>query len=175
MRKNNHTTCKIYVACLAAYNNGYLHGAWIDANLGEDVIWNGIKEVLASSPIPEAEEWAIHDYEGFEGLYLSEYEGIDSVCEKAEFIEEHGQLGAELASHFGGDINEARTALSDQYAGAYRSLAEFAEELTEDTTEIPDNLQYYIDYERMGRDFELNGDVFVIELSFDDVHIFWSR
>ena len=23
---------RIYVACLAAYNNGYLHGAWIDAD-----------------------------------------------------------------------------------------------------------------------------------------------
>ena len=22
---------RIYVACLAAYNNGHLHGAWIDA------------------------------------------------------------------------------------------------------------------------------------------------
>lgn len=23
----------IYVACLAAYNNGYLHGMWLDAKL----------------------------------------------------------------------------------------------------------------------------------------------
>jgi Antirestriction protein (ArdA) len=25
---------RIYVACLAAYNNGYLHGKWIDATRG---------------------------------------------------------------------------------------------------------------------------------------------
>ncbi len=61
---------KIYVACLAAYNNGILHGRWIDATLGEDHIWEGIKAMLAASPTPGAEEHAIHDYEGFEGASL---------------------------------------------------------------------------------------------------------
>ena len=27
---------RIYVACLAAYNNGYLHGVWIDADQDAD-------------------------------------------------------------------------------------------------------------------------------------------
>ena len=164
---------RIYVACLAAYNNGYLHGQWIDASLGEDAIWDGIRQVLKTSPIPEAEEWAIHDHEGFEGLDISEYEGIESVCEKAAFIEEHGSLGAELAAHYGGDLEEAITALNDHYAGQYSSLAEFAEELTEQTTQIPDSLQYYIDYERMGRDLEIN-DLLVIRLGYDELHVFWS-
>ena len=30
------TKPRIYVACLAAYNNGILHGVWIDADGGED-------------------------------------------------------------------------------------------------------------------------------------------
>ena len=62
---------------------------------------------------------ATRHHEGFEGLNISEYEGIESVCEKAAFIEEHGRLGAELASHFGGDLEEAKTALNDAYAGEY--------------------------------------------------------
>lgn len=163
---------RIYVACLAAYNNGYLHGQWIDASLGEETIWEGIREVLKPSPIPDAEEWAIHDHEGFEGLDISEYEGIESVCEKAAFIEEHWRLGAELAAHYGGDLEEAKTALNDHYAGQYSSLAEFAEELTEQTTQVPDSLQYYIDYERMGRDLEIS-DVLVIRLGYDELHVFW--
>lgn len=69
-------TIKIYVACLAAYNNGILHGRWIDATQGEDHIWDGIKAMLDESPIPGAEEHAIHDYEGFEGVSLSEYESV---------------------------------------------------------------------------------------------------
>jgi len=27
----------------------------------------------------------------------------------------------------------------------------------------------------MGRDMELNGDVFAITLGFDEVHVFWNR
>ncbi len=33
---------RIYVACLAAYNNGILHGAWIDATQGEDGILRNV-------------------------------------------------------------------------------------------------------------------------------------
>ena len=56
----NLSTIRIYVACLAAYNNGYLHGRWIDATLGESHIWDETRAMLAASPIEEAEEWAIH-------------------------------------------------------------------------------------------------------------------
>ena len=40
---------RIYVACLAAYNNGYLHGAWIDADQGADEIRSGPAPVLFRS------------------------------------------------------------------------------------------------------------------------------
>jgi len=30
---------RIYVACLSTYNNGFLHGEWIDATLEIDDIW----------------------------------------------------------------------------------------------------------------------------------------
>ncbi len=164
---------RIYVACLAAYNNGYLHGAWIDTTLGEKAIWDQINEVLKTSPMPDAEEWAIHDYEGFEGLSISEYEGIQSVVEKAEFIEEHGRLGAEVVNHYG-DFETAKRALEDDYAGQYDSLADFAQEITEETSEVPNHLQYYIDWERMGRDLEIN-DVLAIDMGYREVHVFWNR
>ena len=50
---------RIYVACLAAYNNGRLHGAWIDATT-PDEIRTEVRAMLAASPEPDAEEWAIH-------------------------------------------------------------------------------------------------------------------
>ena len=56
-------TPRIYVACLAAYNNGYLHGDWIDADQDVDEIRDEIATMLARSPIEHAEEYAIHDYE----------------------------------------------------------------------------------------------------------------
>ena len=78
--------------------------------------------------MPVAEEWSIHDYEGFEGIQLSEYTGIEQVAALAAFIAEHGELGAKLYVHFG-EIDAAREAFEDHYAGEFRSVAEFAEEI----------------------------------------------
>lgn len=170
----NEDAPRIYVACLAAYNNGRLHGRWIDATQDPDDIQAEITEMLAASPIPGAEEWAIHDYEDFEGAQLKEYSGIEKVHALALFVVEHGKLGAKLLKQLGGDLDDAEAAFED-YAGEYRSLADFAQELTEGTTEIPQSLVNHIDYEAIARDMELNGDLFIVELGFDEVHVFWSR
>lgn len=166
---------RIYVACLAAYNNGKLHGAWIDATQYLDDIQDQINQMLNESPEENAEEYAIHDYEGFGGYGVSEYEGIQSVNEIAAFIEEYPDLAGELLSHFGGNLNDAREAMENNYSGCYKSVADYAEEMTEDTSQIPENLAYYIDYERMGRDMELGGDIYTIETAHDEVHIFYSH
>jgi antirestriction protein len=164
---------RIYAACLAAYNNGILHGRWINADQDADDIHSEIAAMLKASPIQDAEEYAIHDYEGFEGVSLSEYHGIDEVAALAAFIAEHGELGAELFKHYG-DIDTAETALEDDYCGEYCSLAEYAEQLTEETVSIPESLRYYIDYDAMARDIAM-GDVLVIETGIECVHVFWSR
>ncbi|WP_330178541.1 antirestriction protein ArdA [Candidatus Vondammii sp. HM_W22] len=166
---------RIYVACLAAYNSGYLHGAWIDACDELDDIQEQVQSILKSSPIEDAEEYAIHDYEGFDGYGLSEYEGLESVQETASFIDEYPAIGGELLNHFGGSLEDAKKAAEESYSGCYKSLDDYAEELTDNTSEIPENLAYYIDYERMGRDMEMSGDIYTIETAHDEVHIFWSH
>ena len=162
---------RIYVACLAAYNNGHLHGKWIDASFGESHIREQTQAMLKASPIEEAEEWAIHDYEGFEGASLSEYASFEHVAALAEFIEEHEKLGGKLIEHYGGDLKDAKTAL-EHYHGEYESLEDYAKNLTEDTSEIPENLALYIDYAKMGRDWEMSGDIFTIETAHNEIHIF---
>lgn len=164
---------RIYVACLAAYNNGYLHGEWIDATQSSDEIYKDIRAMLKASPIEEAEEFAIHDYEGFEGVAISEYSGIEEVVEFAAFISKHGALGGELMAYFN-DLDHAKETIEKHYHGEYSSLADFAQELTEETTQIPENLAYYIDYQAMARDLEIN-DVLAIETSHNEVHVFWRH
>ncbi|MFK4753765.1 antirestriction protein ArdA [Oceanobacter antarcticus] len=164
----------IYVADLAAYNAGTLHGVWIDATQELDDIHEAIQTMLAASPEPFSEEWAIHDYDGFGGLGLGEYEGIERVHAIAVFLEEHGELGKAVLSHWCSDIDQAQQALSDDYHGCFTSLADFAQELTEESTSIPENLAYYIDYEKMGRDLEMN-DVYTVTTAYDEVHVFWNR
>ncbi|MED5423018.1 MAG: antirestriction protein ArdA [Pseudomonadota bacterium] len=162
----------IYVADLAAYNNGKLHGVWIDATKSVDEIFDIINVLLENSPEEDAEEFAIHDYEGFEGLNISEYEGIQSAHDKAIFIEEHGALGGAVASHFGSNLDDAKRALEEGYIGAYRSIEDYAREITEDGHELPTYIEHYIDYESMGRDMEMNGDFFTIELGYQKLHLF---
>ena len=165
----------IYVADLAAYNAGTLHGVWIDATDDLDNIWDQINKMLADSPEENAEEYAIHDHEGFEGYSIGEYEGIESTHDVACFLEEFTGYGGDLLSIFNGNIEEARKAAEESYAGCYSSLSDYAEELTEQTTEIPESLAYYIDYEKMGRDMELSGDIYAIETAYNEVHIFWNH
>jgi len=165
-------TPRIFVACLAAYNSGILHGAWMDVTEDAWAIWDGIAAMLAKSPIAEAEEWAIHDYEGFAGIRIREYEGIERVAELAAFIAEHGTLGAELYNHFGSDLDEAREAMADRYLGCYAKLADYMEEVTEQSIAIPQQLAFYIDYDAMARDAEMSGDLLTIETAHDEVHVF---
>ncbi len=165
---------RIYVACLAAYNNGFLHGAWIDADQDADQIREEIAAMLARSPVEDAEEYAIHDYEGFEGASISEYAGIDSVARMAAFIAEHGALGAGLLEQFVGDMEQAETALQDCYHGQFASLADYMEELTTESVAIPEALRHYVDWQAMARDAEMGGDLFTIETTHGDIHVFSS-
>ncbi len=165
-------TPRIYVADLAAYNAGTLRGVWIDANKEPDEIVADVQAMLAGSPEPVAEEWSIHCYEGFGAAYISEWASFEEVHQIALLIEQHGALGAELLGHWNNDVDEVRRLFDDgYYLGVWDSVADYAQELTEETTEIPDHLQYYVDYSAMARDMELNGDIFTVELD-GQVHIF---
>ena len=163
---------RIYVACLAAYNSGILHGEWIDAAQEAWALWDDVSAILAASPIAGAEEWAIHDYEGFGEVSIAEYQGLDSVAAIAAFIAGHGELGAALIDHCDGNLEEAREALDDRYMGSHASLADYVQELTEEGTTIPHALRYYIDWQAMARDAGLNGDLFTVQTAFDVVHVF---
>ncbi len=109
------TDIRIYVADLAAYNNRKLHGVWINACDDLEDIQKQINEMLANSPETDAEECAIHDYEGFGGYALDEYEGIEATHEIACFIDEYPDFGGELLNNFGGDLDEARKAAEENY------------------------------------------------------------
>lgn len=166
---------RIYVACLASYTNGIFHGAWIEAAHEPWDIWAGISAMLAASPLAGAEEWAVHDYEGFGGIRISEHEGIEAIAELAAFIVKHGTLGAALLDHYGNDLGEAREAIESHYVGCHASLADYVQEIAEEAMAIPETLRFYIDWPAMARDTELGGDFFTIETAHEQVHVFSAR
>jgi antirestriction protein len=142
MKTETEITPRIYVACLAAYNNGELHGAWIDADQDADAIRGEIAVILTTSPEPNAEEWAIHDYEGFGDHKLSEWEDIDDVAAMAAAIEEHG--ATYLAALALSSDHEEALRLMDEYCGHYDSDEDFTQQLLEDTDGLPKDLPAYI-------------------------------
>lgn len=167
---------RIYVACLSSYNSGVLHGAWIDAHQDPSDIHAEIQTMLSKSREPIADEWAIHDYEGFFGYRLGEYESIETVADIAALIAEHGELGAKLISHCDSPA-AAREAIGESYQGTFDSPAAWAEQFLEDTgslSQVPEHLRGYFDFEAYARDAELSGDIFVIEVDHQH-HVFWSR
>ena len=94
----------------------------------------------------------------------------------AAFIQEHDALGAKLLEHFGGNLDDARTALTEHYSGEHDTLADYAQSFTEDCgREIPPSLRNYIDWNSMAQDMVLNGDIYTIEMGFKSYHIFLGR
>lgn len=164
------TTPTIYVACLAAYNHGFLHGAWIDATQDIDEIYAEINKILKASPLKSAEEFAIHYFEGFGDIQLSEYASIEYVVQVVEFITDRGELGGALLGNY--TIEEAETLLGDHYHGSYKSEVDFAYSIFEEcyASDIPENLKFYFDYEAFARDLFIN-DYFSVEAD-GETHVF---
>jgi len=155
---------RIYVACLSSYSNGIHYGAWINAAQPLEDIEEQIKQLLAKSPMPGAEEIAVHAFEDFGSLSIGEYESIEAIQEKAAFIVEHGELGAELLAHCG-NLEYATDALENYYVGEHESELDYAIYLFDECYlhNIPENIQYYIDYDKFCRDIFIN-DYFSVEV-----------
>jgi antirestriction protein len=162
---------RIYVASLSDYNAGRLHGAWIDADQEPEQIEVEIASMLARSPEPVAEEWAIHDYEGFGSLRLSEYESVERFSRIARGITEHGPAFAAWIDECGGDEQDEQ-AFEDCYLGNWPSRREFAEETLTDLgfeklidEHVPQHFVPYLhfDAEAYIRDVEQNGELTIVD------------
>jgi antirestriction protein len=154
---------RIYVASLADYNAGRLHGRWIAANQEPETLWEEINEMLAESMEPLAEEWAIHDYEGFGPLRLSEYESIERISTLARGIAEHGRAFAHWADYLGPGQDDDLDRFEENYRGHWSSTTEFAESFLDDIGVQLDSLvdeqwQPYVTFDL---------DAFARDLSFD--------
>lgn len=153
------TELRIYAASLADYNNGRLHGRWIDADQDADGIAADIAAMLAESPTPHAEEWAIHDYEGFGPVRIGEHVPVEQIATLAAGIDEHGPAFAAWVNNVG-DIDEAADNFEDAYQGDwYESLAEYAEQLVDEGIfgHIDEAARRYFNFEALARDLAAEG------------------
>jgi antirestriction protein len=169
------TAPRIYVACLAAYNNGRLHGEWIDADQTADELHEAACAMLAASPEPGAEEWAIHDYEGFGSLHLGEYEPLERVTNIAAGIAEHGEAFTAWLSYDCDRDPADLSAFEDAYYGEWCSLRAYAEDYAEstgmyDATERAGSRYVVVDVEMLTRDLDI--ELYTVESGHNTIYVF---
>lgn len=134
---NTENSIRIYVASLSDYNAGELLGEWIEL-VGKDAeqVNAEIEAMLSRSTEEPAEEWAIHDYDGFSHITIHEYERIEGVVELAALMAAHGEAFSAWYDGTGATWLDADLEASflDAYAGKADSEAMYAYELALEVT-----------------------------------------
>lgn len=158
-RPNMDNTPKIYVASLSDYNAGTLHGIWINLygrNAGDIRTMIGL--MLKASPTAQlhpcglcgwksdihsaddhayvscapAEEYAIHDSDGFGPITIGEHEDIDAVVAMAQLIIQHGDAAScWLADNASEHVEDLEGAFNEAYLGEYASISAYADRIKE--------------------------------------------
>ena len=160
---------RIYVASLADYNSGTLHGVWIDACDDPEEMSEQVSTMLESSTQPDAEEYAIHDHDGFEGFELSEFESFEFVSWLARMIEEHGKAFVSFLEtfepsklSFSRENRESATLdFEERFRGCFDSETDFTESFIEGTGLLhgwDETARAYFDVSSYARDLFLGGD-----------------
>lgn len=173
------TDKRIFVTCLAAYNNGIIHGKWIPVTESLDLLQMEIKKVLSTSPIEDAEEWAIHDHEGFDGINVTESNDLEELCDYVGAIdssEYESDLITGVMDCRGINALEAIDYIEDHYQGSYTDLEDWAMHFLDETgglESLPKELSFYFDYEAYAHDQDINGLIFYVTTG-KGIHVLWN-
>lgn len=169
-----------YIACLASYNNGRLHGAWIDLELISDAddLQECIDHILATSPEPGAEEWAMHDHAGLpDCLSRSEWPDLSELAAWGAALADLSRPEWEPFRFYCDDRGEVCSAddFRDAYHGCWDDPSDFAYQLAEDAGVMPESSAWplsCIDWEAAWRELQIGGDYSAVSASTGGVHVF---
>jgi antirestriction protein len=173
---------RIYVASLSDYNAGRLHGVRLDADQTPEQLQEQLQAMLAASPEPLAEEYAIHGYEGFHDLHIDEFTSLDTLSRLARGIAEHGEAFAHWAEYLGtSDVDYVERTFENAYLGRYESMESYVEQYLQDGDAyrfmdyLPESLRPYVtvDIEQLASDMEM--ELYVAELADGGVFVFETR
>ncbi|SDX94584.1 antirestriction protein ArdA [Thermoactinomyces sp. DSM 45892] len=175
------TDINIYIANLGKYSEGELVGEWVelpvDDNFQEVFCKIGLGYLDDSGDYHHGlevngvcyEEFAIHDYEA--PFRIEEYESIyklNDIAEKLdELEEEEKKVAIILMDDIGLTIDQAVDDVKDYNYRLWNedSMSDIACAWHEECGSFDDNnpLSWYIDWERVGRDMEMDGTFIEIE------------
>jgi len=155
------TKPRIYVACLSSYNEGRLHGKWIDCSSDVDEMHRDIQAMLADSPSSFAEEWDIHDVDGISSHFVLD-NGLDGIAEVMQASADHDADAIAAYIDFFSDWDlehfEKSYCFCVEYAWDKLALKSYAVEefweLSGFNSTVQDELGSYIDEDKILREFE---------------------
>lgn len=158
----NHSNPQVFISCLAAYNDGKIHGAWVEA-VNEVELNINARFILFTSPVPGAEEWVISDTMNFGGIRFGEYTPTEEIVAIAQALAEHGKPFAAYRNYYGGyDVTpEFIQHFKEDYKGTFSEREDFVYEelkrkgVIRKAERIGLN-EGYIDYEAVGNDWFCN-------------------
>lgn len=169
------STPRVYVGTYSKYNDGNLHGAWLDLEdySDADEFLTACRELHSDESDPEL---MFQDFEGFPKAFYGESCLADGLWDWITLDDEDRELLAIYTAEIDSDgtIDAAREA----YCGKYDSPSDWAAEwLGEcgDLASVPAHLQNYIDFEAYARDCRLNGDVTFVERGYHECYVFSSN
>ena len=159
----------VYLANKGRYNEGVLVGTWLKLPCDKDKL----QTVLTTIGINEQyEEFFICDYQCLlSNLHINEYSSLDDLNELAKRIEEltdydYDKLGAVLECESSTSIAEILELIDDldsiellEDVDSDEGLAEYYLDNGYIFCEVPDNIKYYLDLQRLGRDIRLESNL----------------
>jgi len=149
---------QVYIANLGKYNEDEAVGAWFYPPIS----FEDVAEKIGLNA--EYEEYAIHDYEL--PFHIGEYTSIDEINRQCALVEEiecgdlYDVLPELLSSGYFHDIEDLVEKQDDiRFWSGCADMSDVAYKCVEEgyLGDIPERIQWYIDYEKLGRDMEIEG------------------
>jgi antirestriction protein len=163
---NDDNTFRVWIGCLACYNNGRNPGRWVDADEAGEIT----PEDIHQGPTSHEELWCFDIENAPKGHReeMSPYEA-QRIADLMETVGENADAFAAWCSHIGADFTEDSVSdFEDHFHGHHESFRDYADELAEDTLnslghtyesgdrEMPFVRQYF-DWELHARELLLGG------------------
>ena len=163
---------EIFLTNLAKYNAGLLRGEWLNlSELTEEELQAAIKKILGKD-----EEYFITDFEA--PFQIDEYDNpykLRALAEQTKDWSEFQIAGLFYLIEDGNSIEDAMKRVDDLIVYQATDYEALAEQFVDDGLygEIPESLQYYIDYAKIGNDLsfdysetEYNGNTYFIDKNY---------
>jgi antirestriction protein len=157
----------VYVGTYERYNNGSLYGAWLylDDYTTEQEFLDACRELHKTESDLEL---MFQDWENIPEQYIGECWLSPDVWDWIALDDDEREILAAYVD-VSGDEGASFPEAMDRYHGQWDSWSDFVDSYVDDTgmlAELPENLRYYFDFERFGRDLAFDFTVT------DDGHVF---